>query len=106
MAQPGIEPVGSEHFRKEPSRQLVNGYLEHLHMSLQQYCIYLGWISNSTLQRTNTGNWKQIFPKKKIARPQSQFSHSCVCERFTRMYSQHRSAYFAAGNMWPDPGNM
>ncbi len=36
-------------------------------------------------------------PSLGIARPQSQFSHSCVCERF--MYSHDRSAYSAAGNM-------
>jgi hypothetical protein len=36
-------------------------------------------------------------PRKGIARPQSQFQHSCVCERF--IYSHNRSAYSAAGNM-------
>ncbi len=36
-------------------------------------------------------------PRKGIARPQSQFSPSCVCERF--MYSHDGSAYPAAGNM-------
>jgi hypothetical protein len=33
-------------------------------------------------------------PKKGIARPKSQFLHSCVCERF--IYSQDRSTYLAA----------
>jgi hypothetical protein len=42
---------------------------------------------------------KQIFPG--IVRPQSQFPHSCVCERF--IYSHDRSAYSAAGNMWSGP---
>ncbi len=28
-------PVGCEHSRKEPFEQLVNGYSEHLHMSLR-----------------------------------------------------------------------
>jgi hypothetical protein len=32
-------------------------------------------------------------PKKGIAQPQSQFPHSCVCERF--IYSHVRSAYSA-----------
>ncbi len=35
MSRPGIEPgasVGGEHSRKEPFEQLVNSYLEHLHM--------------------------------------------------------------------------
>ncbi len=31
-------------------------------------------------------------PKKGISRPQSQFSHSCVCDRF--IYSQDRSTHF------------
>jgi hypothetical protein len=34
-------------------------------------------------------------PRKGIARPQSKFPHSCVCERF--IYSHHQSAYSAAG---------
>jgi hypothetical protein len=34
-------------------------------------------------------------PRKGIARPQSQFPHSCVGERF--IYSHDRSAYSAAG---------
>ncbi len=42
-------------------------------------------------------------PRQEIARPQSQFLHSCVCGRF--IYSHDRSAYSAAGNMWSDPGN-
>jgi hypothetical protein len=33
-------------------------------------------------------------PRKGIARPQSQFPHSCVCERF--VYSQDRFTYFPA----------
>ncbi len=47
---------------------------------------------------------KEPIPKKGIARPQSQFPQSCVCERF--IYSHHRSAYSAAGNMWPNPGKI
>ncbi len=43
-------------------------------------------------------------PRKGIARPQSRFPHLCVCERL--LYSYHRSAYSAAGNMWTDPGNI
>ncbi len=35
-----------------------------------------------------------------IARPQSQFPHSGVCERF--IYSHDRSAYSAAGNTYVD----
>jgi hypothetical protein len=60
----------------------------------------------SALQRTNTENSTQIFPQ-----PQSQFSPSCVCERF--IYYCVRSAYSAAGKYvdrsWyykNDPGNI
>ena len=35
-------------------------------------------------------------PGKGIARPQSQFPHSCVCERDLYTYSQDRSTYFPA----------
>jgi hypothetical protein len=36
-----------------------------------------------------------VFPEKGIALPQSQFPHSCVCERF--IYSQDRSTYCRIG---------
>jgi hypothetical protein len=39
-------------------------------------------------------------PRKGIARPQSQFPHSCVYERL--ICSHGRSAYSAAGNIWTD----
>jgi hypothetical protein len=41
-------------------------------------------------------------PRKGIARPESQFPHTC--ERF--IYSHDRSTYSAAGNMWTDPRNI
>ncbi len=47
--------------------------------------------------------FETYIPRKGIARPQSQFLHSCVCERL--VYSHDRSAYSAAGNMWTNPGN-
>ncbi len=39
-----------------------------------------------------------------IARPQSQFPHSCVCERF--VYSQDRSTYFLQKNRQIEGGNI
>ncbi len=42
--------------------------------------------------------------RKGIVRPQSQFSHSFVCEPF--IYFHDQSAYSTAGNMWTDLGNM
>ncbi len=41
-------------------------------------------------------------PRKGIVRPQSQFPHSCVCQRF--IYSHDRSAYSPAGNIGPIMG--
>jgi hypothetical protein len=41
--------------------------------------------------------FKTNIPRKGIARRQSQFPHSCVCEQF--IYSHHGSAYSAAGTM-------
>ncbi len=43
-------------------------------------------------------------PRKGIAGPQSQFPHSCVCERI--IYSHDGAAVSAGGNMWTDPGNI
>ncbi len=54
------------------------------------------------LQRQNAENLKQIFPG--ISGPQSQFPHSCVCERI--IYSHDGSAFSAGGNMYTDPGNI
>ncbi len=55
-------------------------------------------ISSSTaLQRQKTKISKQLFPEKGISGSQSQFPHSCVCERF--IYSHDRSAYSAGGNV-------
>ncbi len=69
---------------------------------------YLNWIcakytplhwayANKRLKhtaKTQHRKFKTNIPRKGIARGQSQFPHSCVCERF--MYSQDRSAYSAA----------
>ncbi len=43
-------------------------------------------------------------PRKGISGPQSQFPHSCVCERI--IYSHDGSAFSAGGNMWTDPRNI
>ncbi len=48
--------------------------------------------------------FEKNIPRKGIARPQSQFPHSCACERF--IYSHDWSAYSAAVNMLTDPGNI
>ncbi len=45
--------------------------------------------------KTQYRKFETNIPRKGIARAQSQFPHSCVCERF--IYSHDRSAYSAAG---------
>jgi hypothetical protein len=46
--------------------------------------------------KTQYRKFETNIPSKGLVRPQSQFPHSCVCERFS--YSNDRSAYSAAGN--------
>ncbi len=53
-----------------------------------------------TLQRKS----HLCIPSLGIARPQPQFPHSCVCERF--IYSQDRSTYFLQQNRETDGGNI
>ncbi len=43
-------------------------------------------------------------PRKGISGSQSQFTHSCICERI--IYSHDGSAFSAGGNMWDDPGSI
>jgi hypothetical protein len=43
-------------------------------------------------------------PFLEIARPQPQFPHSCVCERF--ILTQERSSYFLQQNRQTDRGNI
>jgi hypothetical protein len=47
--------------------------------------------------------WNKYYQKRNIGY-QSQFPHSCVCERI--IYSHDGSAFPAGGNMWTDPGNI
>ncbi len=59
--------------------------------------------SNTCIERMPLGHtaknqcrkFESNIPRKGIARQQSQFPHSCVCERF--LYSHIRSAYSSAG---------
>ena len=58
------------------------------------------YIPCHTLQRKS----HLCVPRKGIARPQSQFTHSCVCERF--IYSHNRVLpILLQENIWPDLGN-
>jgi hypothetical protein len=60
-------------------------------------------MNNRALQRTNTENSKQIFPKKDLCTLSPNFCiHVSVRDWFT--YSHHRSAYSAAGKYVNDHG--
>ncbi len=54
--------------------------------------------------KTKCRKFETIIPRKGILGPQSQFPHSCVCERI--IYYHDGSAFSAGGNMWTDPGNI
>ncbi len=76
----------------------------HLHL---QPATAWGRGEKRTLELTAKNQYRKLetnIPRKEIEQPQSQFAHSCVCERF--LYSHYRSAYSAAGNMWTDPRHM
>jgi hypothetical protein len=60
------------------------------------------WVE-STLQRKNAENLKQIFPGKEYRGLSPNF-HIHVSERI--IYSNDGSAFSAGGNMWTDPGNI
>ncbi len=54
--------------------------------------------------KTKCRKFETNIPRKGISGPQSQFPHSCFCERI--IYSHHGSACSAGGNMQTDPGNI
>jgi hypothetical protein len=59
-----------------------------------------------TIHTANTKcrQFETNIPRKGITGSQSQFPHSCVCERI--IYSHNGSAFSAGDNMWTDPGNI
>jgi hypothetical protein len=50
--------------------------------------------------KTKYQNFETNIPRKGISGSQSQFQHSCVCERF--IYSHDRSAYSVGGKKYED----
>ncbi len=59
----------------------------------------------SCTEKTQYRKLETNIPRKGTARSQSQFLHSCFCERF--IYSQERSAYILLQeNRWTDRGNI
>jgi hypothetical protein len=54
--------------------------------------------------KTKCRKFETNIPSKGILGSQSQFPHSCVCERI--IYFQAGSAFSSGGNMWTDPGTI
>ncbi len=81
--------------------QLFNIFMLFPYISTYHYQIRK---SVGTLQRQNAENLKKKIPRKGISGPQSQFPHSCDCERI--IYYRDGSAFSAGGNMWTDPGTI
>jgi hypothetical protein len=54
--------------------------------------------------KTKCQKFETNIPRNGISGPQSQFPHSCVCERI--IYSHDGSAFSAGGNMWTDHVNI
>jgi hypothetical protein len=63
-------------------------------LSLRQICT----------AKTKCQKFETNIPRKGISGPESQFPHSCVCERI--IYFHDGSAFSAGGNMWTNPGNI
>ncbi len=55
--------------------------------------------------KTQYRKFETKIPRKGIARPQSQFPHSCVCERFIHILRINLPILLQE-NMWTDPGNI
>jgi hypothetical protein len=73
MSRPGSKPwpplVGGEHSRKEPFKQLVNSYLEHLHMSarpVENACDKLILILTASHSSTQFLNHMELFKPKLV----------------------------------------
>ncbi len=114
LSPPVVPPPGSRRLSKggrphpEPALQTLEtsppasphtlDILCYTGRPMNRYCIF----NIHTLQRKS--HFCILFPG--IARPQSQFPHSCVFDRFTvYIYFQDRSTYFLQQNRQIDRGN-
>jgi len=113
ISKPRYPAIGLELTGKKTNLMTISPYV------LEQYCriwvklffwpflVQFSVTFTPYIAKNQYRKFKKKIPRKGIARPQSQLPHSCVCEWFTvYLYSQDRSAYSAAGNMWPNPGNI
>ncbi len=87
-------------------QQYISSAVLYLSSTLSQRYIPQQFITSAThyTAKTKCRKFETNIPRKEISGPQSQFPHSCVCERI--IYSRDGSAFSAGGNMWTDPGNI
>jgi hypothetical protein len=65
---------------------------------------FLSFERQNHTARTKCRKFETNISRKGISQSQSQFPHSCVCERI--IYSHDGSSFSAGGNMWTDAGNI
>jgi hypothetical protein len=107
---PGLEKIDERWYMKLFSKGAANSSRWHyvyVQYTLQHDFIYRPttqavWellmadeSSQKSTEKTHYWKFETNIPRKGTVRPQSQFLHSCFCERF--IYSHHRSVYSAAG---------
>jgi hypothetical protein len=84
----------------EVTDDLVNTITAFIEDMLANLSLRSRYLLGSYTAKTQHRKFETNISRKEIARPQSQFPHSCVCERF--IYSHDGSAYSAAGNTYVD----
>jgi len=89
-------------FRTEREKQTEKSNFYNYKMEIQHQCRSSKITYLSHTAKTKYRKFKTNIPRKGISGSQSQFPHSCVCERF--IYSHNWSASSAGGTMWTNPG--
>jgi hypothetical protein len=88
--------------RRQKVKQYLRAWISHYSVSpgVKGSCFaFLPYTAKKKFRK-----FEANIPRKGISGPQSQFPHSCVCERIK--YSHDGAAVSAGGNMWTDPRNI
>jgi hypothetical protein len=87
----------------EGTHSFINHEIEGIHSFTCYEVESILSVSGHTA-KTKCRKLETNIPRKGLSGSQSQFPHSCVCERI--IYSHDGSAFSAGGNMWTDPGKI
>jgi hypothetical protein len=102
--------LASQHRSSGPEQNDFDKHLpvtkEKIPIKFHFNCLKKSRRKDSCTAKTQFRKFETNIPREGIARAQSQFPHSYVCERF--IYSHDRSAYpiLLQENMETDPGNI